>query len=139
MSTKQKILAIVGGSIIVGSFLFYLLFLNHVSVNEIGVAYNPVNGSVTKQEHAGWYFTNPLVRVSYLSTLPIKVTIPSQARVIVQKLVRFKPAGLNEYIELQGFSYGLNSDQENVLLGYAFSGQDYSFMEILQEPGKEKK
>ncbi len=126
------------GAVILLPFIFWLLFLNHVSVNELGVSYDPMNGKITKQEQAGWYITHPLVQVSYIETLPFKVTIPSDARVIVQKLVRFNPDGLQEYIDLQGFSYSLNSSLQNTFLGYSYSGRSYPFLEILQELELEK-
>jgi len=67
----------------------------------------------------------------------MKVTIPSEAKVIVSKIVRFKPEGIKEYIRMQGFGYNMNSNIQNVLLGYAFSGNEYPFMEIIQETTEE--
>ena len=45
------------------------------------------------------------VKVAYLSTLAVKVRIPTEAKVIVTKVVSFNPIGVNEFIRLQGFSY----------------------------------
>ncbi|MBI4119995.1 MAG: hypothetical protein HY454_00875 [Parcubacteria group bacterium] len=128
----------IAGLLIVVGFLFWLACLNHVSVNEIGIAYDSMSGRVWPQTQAGWYMTTPFVRVAYITTLPVRVTIPSEARVMVSKLVRFKIEGLEDYIRLQGFSYLLGSTFENILLGYAFSGNTYSFLEIMQEPTAEK-
>ncbi len=114
---------------------FYFPFLNHTSVNQIGVCYDSGNGKIWTQDKPGWYVTNPLVRVSYITTLPVRVTVTSEARVIVSKMVRFKPEGLDEFNRLQGFSYFQNL--ENIFLGYAFSGNTYAFLEVIQEVNAE--
>jgi hypothetical protein len=119
--------------LVLGFFCFYLPFLNHVDINEFGIAYNSIGGQIWLQNTPGWYLTTPMVKVAYITTLPIKVTIPSGAQVINTKVVRFKKEGVDEYIRLQGFSYFSSEDIGNVLLGYAFSGKQYPFMEIMQE------
>lgn len=135
MSVKNK--GIVAGSVvslvIVILFFFWLLCLNHVSVNHIGVAYDAMGGEITVQKTPGWYTTTPMTRVTYIQTTPITVTIPSGAKLIISKVVRFKPEGIEDYIRLQGFGYSMNSELQSVLLGYAFSGKTYSFLEIMQE------
>ena len=117
---------------------FYCFCLNHVDINEIGVAYNCYSGKVEVQDHPGFYVTSPFVQVVTLSTLPHKVSIPSGAVVINTKIVRFKPEGIDEFIRLQGFSYGLGQSFDNILMGYAFSGKAYPFLEIMQEAGPEQ-
>lgn len=118
--------------------LFWMLFLNHVDINEIGVAYNSWNGEVTVQDEPGWYITNPLTLVASISTLPRKVDIPSNAVVVNAKVVRFKKEGVQEYIRLQGFQWFLSDKAlDNILMGYAFSGKDFPFLEIIQESGPE--
>lgn len=124
-------------SIFLFLFFFWILCLNHTSVNQIGIAYNSLNGEITVQSTPGWYRTGVLVKVAYVSTLPIKVTIPSEAKVIVSKMVKFNTAGVNEFIQLQGFSYNMNSSLSNIMLGYAFSGNTYSFMDIIQDTNQE--
>ena len=130
-----------GIAICVGIFLlllFYSLFLNHVDINEIGIAYNSIGGKVWIQDRPGWYLTSPFVEVATVTTLPLKVTIPSEAKVINTKIVRFNPAGVDEFIRMQGFSYFTNQGIENILMGYAFSGEKYSFLEVMQENGQER-
>ena len=129
----QKIIGIFTIIVLTIGLLFFLLFLNHTSINEIGVQYNSGTGEIELQETPGWYVTSPLVRVAYISTLPIRITIPSNARVIVSKVVRFKPQGVEDYIRMQGFEYAMNSSLKNVLMGYAFSGSTYTFLDIMQE------
>ena len=138
MSKKAKYGSIIGGVFLAGILGFYFACLNHVHINEIGVAYNAMNGSVAVQEHPGWYLTNPFVQVACFSTLPHQVTIPSKAVVINTKIVRFKKEGVDEFIRLQGFSYSLSESFDNILMGYAFSGREYPFLEVMQEAGPEK-
>lgn len=118
--------------------LFWILFLNHVDVNEIGVAYDSWDGTVTLQDKPGWYFTPLTVKVVTISTLPMAVQIPSVAKVINVKIVKFRPEGVKEYIALQGFDYSLGQNTPNALMGYAFSGKKYPFLEVLQESGNEE-
>lgn len=125
---------IVIASIPLSWLLFWLFCLNHVGVTDIGVSYNSLSGELKVQPHPGWYFTSPFVRVAHLDTLPVRVTIPSEARVINQRIVRFKAEGALEFIKLQGFSLNLSTAQENIMMGYAFSGKTYPFLEILEEP-----
>ncbi|MCK9415849.1 hypothetical protein M0Q97_04245 [Candidatus Dojkabacteria bacterium] len=137
MSNYVKIPMIIFASLFTILFSYWILCLNHTSVNQIGIAYNSLNGEITVQKTPGWYVTSPLVQVAYISTLPIKVTIPSEAKVIVSKMVKFNPNGVNDFIQLQGFSYSINSSLQNIMLGYAFSGNKYTFMDIIQDTNEE--
>jgi hypothetical protein len=114
---------------------FYFAFLNHVSVNEVGIAYNSISGEIKEQRHPGFYVTSPATIVGYLSTLPTKVTIPSDAKIINSKIVKFNPDYLNEFIKDQGFKWGLSNSQESIFLGFAYSGKKYPWLEIVQEGG----
>ena len=125
-------IAVIISFILIG-LIFWIFCLNHVEVNEFGVAYNSYSGNVYVQKRPGWYQSNVFTKVAYISTVPIKVTIPSDAKVIVSKMVKFNINGVNEFIQLQGFSYSMNMNMENILLGYAFSGNKYSFFDVLQE------
>ena len=138
MSKKAKYGSIIGGVFLAGILGFYFACINHIHVNEIGVAYNSWDGTVTVQEHPGWYRTSPFVQVVSISTLPHQVSIPSGAVVINTKIVRFKKEGVSEFIRLQGFSYSLKDSLDSILVGYAFSGKEYPFLEVMQEAGPEK-
>jgi len=122
--------AISAAVVFVVTFLFWVLFLNHVGINEIGVAYNSWDGSITVQDEPGWYVTTPVTLVTSFDMLPMKVELPSNAMVVNTKIVRFKKEGVQEYIRMQGFSW-FNNDLRNVLMGYAFTNKEYPFMEIL--------
>lgn len=115
------------------SLLFWFLCLNHVSVNRVGIAYNSIDGTIVVQMQPGWYVTSPFVRVANISTLPMRVQVPSDARIINQKIVRFRAVGAAEFVKLQGFEWLEERELENILLGYAFSGHNYAFLEILEE------
>jgi hypothetical protein len=132
MNFNVKIISAIAG-VVLGLFLFWLLCLNHVGVTNVGIAYNSINGTLLVQNRPGWYVTSPFVSVAHMSTLPMRVTIPSEARIINSKIVKFKPEGAVDFIKMQGFSVQLSSEQENIMMGYAFSGQTFSFLEIVEE------
>lgn len=123
--------------IVVLSVLSWIVFVNHVSVNHVGVAYNSMNGSLTVQTNAGFYVTSPFTKVVTLDLLPQMVSIPSVARVITTKYVRLRPEKVLDFVKLQGFSYDLNQNQNNIMMGYSFSGKRFDFIEVVQEGGPE--
>ncbi len=123
-------------SIMVGAIIiFYFSCINHVSLNEVGIEYNGMSGVVTYQKHPGIYLTSPVTLVAYLSTLPERVTIVSDARIINSKIVKLNPEHIAEFLKDQGFSWGLSTKQENIFLGYAYSGKSYPWLEFVQEGG----
>jgi len=131
----MKKILITSGAVVLFLVTFYLLFLNHVGVNEIGIAYNSLGGQIQVQTNAGWYVTSPAVKVVSLSTLPEQVHLPTFANVIATKIVRLRPEPehIREFIKLQGFGYSINANYNNILMGYAFSGKSYSFLEVVQD------
>ena len=129
---------IIGAATAILAFGFYLFCVNHVHINEVGVAYNSLNGKISIQDDPGFYVTSPFTQVVTLSLLPHKVTIPSGAVVINTKIVRFKKEGIPEFIRLQGFSYSLSQSFDNILMGYAFAGKEYPFLDVMQEAGPEE-
>lgn len=124
---------------ILGATLFYIMCLNHVGIGEVGVVYDPIKSSLTLQTQPGWYRTSILSRVVCLNTLPTVVHLPSDAKVINTKIVRLIPEHADEFVKTQGFSYSLRSAEENILMGYAFSGKTFPFLEIVQEGGTVEK
>ncbi len=115
-------------------FIFWLFCLNHVSVNSVCVFYNSNNGNIWTQTNAGWYLTHPLVRAVDVPTVPIKVEILSSANTINQKIVRIRPDHIKELVKIQGF--GIDMASHSTLVGYAFSGREYSFLEIVEDGTK---
>lgn len=123
---------IIVGSLILSALLFFTFCLNHVDINEVGVAYDPTNGTIARQG-PGWHVTGPLVRATTISLLPFRVEInPQQGasqRVLNVKLVRFVPEHLDEFIATEGFHYTYTAW---TFAPYVFSGKTYPFVEILQ-------
>ena len=116
-------------------FIFWVVFLNHVDINEVGIAYNSRTGEIHKQE-VGWHVTPPWVKTSTLPTIPIRVEIfagtTRESRFILPKLVIFKPEHLEEFIKIEGFRwYGMYS-VEQIFAQYVFSGKKWSFLEELK-------
>lgn len=111
--------------------IYYLLCLNHVSINHVGIAYDSKSGLVSTQG-PGWHQTSPFVRVTTISTLPFIVKIPSQARLVNQRLVKFNPDGAVDFIKEQGFSWLDDQTFESIMLGYAYSGKKFPFIEVLE-------
>jgi hypothetical protein len=135
--SENKRLIVVIISVLVSLTLFWFFCVNHVGVNHVGVAFNMVNGNLTVQSNSGFYVTSPLTRAMSLSTLPMKVHVPSSAKVINTKVVKLKTENILDFVRLQGFSLQISPCLENILMGYAFSGQKFSFLEIVQEGGIE--
>ena len=68
-------LGYVVGGLMVGMFVFWIFCLNHIGRGEVGIVYNPTDGSISQQNEAGWHRTPPLTRVCIIPTLPIVVDI----------------------------------------------------------------
>ena len=112
-------------------FLFWIFCLNHLDIGEIAIARNSRTGQMLLQDTPGWYLTSPFVRAAKISTLPMVVMIPSAANVMNIKNVRFNKEGWKEFVEVQGFH--CHYSMKSILLGYAFSGLDWPFLQILQK------
>ena len=121
---------ILGG--FVALFIFWLGFLNHVDINEVGIAYNSRTGELHKQ-NVGWHVTPPWVKTSALPTIPLRVEVYSgttmRTRFILPKLVQFKPDHLEEFVKTEGFKWYGASSIELIFAQYAFSGKKWSFLE----------
>lgn len=113
------------------TFLGWLLFLNHVDINEIGVAYDSRNGTITKQS-PGWHVTPPWVRATTISLIPLRVELSVNSRFVLPKIVQFQPEHLEEFVKTEGFKYyGLNGI-EYTFAQYAFSGKEWSFLKEIE-------
>jgi len=51
------------------SMMYFIFFLNHTSINELGIQYDQINGEITIQNKPGWYVTSPLTQVAYIYQL----------------------------------------------------------------------
>ncbi len=117
------------GVALILSVLSWLLFLNHVDINEVGVAYDSSKGTITPQS-PGWHVTAPWVRATTISLIPLRVEMLTGAtnRFILPKLVQFQPEHLEEFIKTEGFHYYGTNSINVVLAQYAFSGKDWPFI-----------
>ncbi len=138
---KTKILIGSAVCLFVALFSFYIFCLNHVSPNEIGVAYNSWDGSL-KIQPVGWHRTSAMVKVTCLPTIPVQVDINQglnyDRRVITAKIIQLNTNGIVELIKLQGFSYHLGASFQYIMSGYAYSGKQYPFLDIIQEANQEQ-
>lgn len=138
LSNVPRQLSILGIYLVLVTVLFYVFCLNHVTIGEVGVTYDSMNGELGVQD-AGWHRTAPWVRATSIDIIPTQVHIPSAAKVINTKLVRINREHVLDFVRLQGFSWDLgdHSRLSSILMGYAFSGKTFSFLDIIQEPGVE--
>ena len=111
---------------------FYILFLNHVDVNEIGVSYDSMSGRIQKQE-VGWHVTPPWVKATTIPTVPLRVEIVAGSRFILPKIVKFNPEHLEEFVKVYGFHYYGGQGVGHVFAQFAFSGHKYSFLDEITE------
>ena len=138
---KSDKIVLVTITVITSLILFWTLFLNHIAPQQIGIAYDSVNGEVSVQRHPGWYLTHPLVQVASVETRPFQVCLNAGARILNCKLIRFNPDGANEFVKLQGFHYWNGGTCNNcnttefsrIMMGYAYSERTYPFIEVLEE------
>jgi len=123
------------GSIIAALFLSWILFLNHVDINEIGVEYNSFTGKISKQD-SGWHVTPIWVQASSINLLPMRVDIYGnsqyRSRFIMPKLVKFNPEYLDDFIKIEGFHYFGNRGIEFTFAQYAFSGKKWLFLDEIK-------
>lgn len=139
-------------ALLFAAFGYYVFFLNHVTPPLIGVAYNSYSGTITIQDHPGWYKTPFLVSVHYVDPRPVQVCLSVGSRVLNCKQVAFRIEGIKRFIETQGFDdwgyMGTNrpcmigdnlregsgcSGMTKILAGYAFADQKEPFYQVLEE------
>lgn len=137
MKTKYTIAAIIVSVLLIGVTLFFFLCLNHVSPNEFGVTYNQLGGEVKIQPHPGWYYTSPFVRATTLPSVPFRIELYTDAKIVNVRVVRFIPEKIKDFIALQGFQYyyngGRSGDLNNIVAGYVFGGKTNSFIQIVDQ------
>lgn len=119
--------------LVLSIFISYCLFLNHVDYNEIGISYNSWTGEIKKQE-VGWHITSPLVRVTYVPTIPIRVEFDMYSRFVLPKLVKFNPEYYKEFIQIEGFHY--IQDCHYLFKQYAYSDKKWVFLDEVKSEVK---
>ncbi len=126
--------------------VFYLGWCNDIAVNEVGLALDTTTGQIIKLE-PGWHISAPWVLVAHVDAGPLKVCITSTSRSTSCRLVQFVPEAYQDFVTIQGFqhywwanrfSINLGYSEEyrgfrDVMRGYAFADQHFTFMRILEE------
>ena len=105
-------------------------------------------GEERKKERGG-HPPSPGVAVARVDTRPVRVCITSTSRGFNCRLVQFEPRAYRQFVATQGFHYywwsnrisfnlGYNEEYRGVkdlMRGYAFSVNKYSFLKLLKEYG----
>ena len=133
--------------LIVMPFLALWSTFNYVDQGQAGLGWNPISGEIFLQS-PGMHWTSPITLVSIVETRPQRVCITSSAHAAPNcKLVKFDKQYFREFVAVEGWRYywfdnliSFNSGHEetyrgfrDVLRGYAFSAQEYKFVETLTE------
>lgn len=123
-------------------FTFYLLFFNFVTMNEVTLNHNMIDGTVKCDTIPGIKISAPWVQVSKIDKRPVVVSIDCSCKNLTSKLVAFNPKEYKSFIQKEGWGYywlrnrisfNMGNKQEwrgfnNVLRGYAFDQQEYKFL-----------
>lgn len=104
---------------------------------EMGFQFDRVTGKIETIDHKGWVVRLPIrYSVHTIDLRPYQIQIAANNRVLNAKLVRFKPEGLQTFVEWHGRSAGDNTLWLlEILKCYAFDsvgGADCPFIEIIQ-------
>lgn len=127
--------------------LFYLLTVNYIEPNEVGITRNLFTGELVLQDRAGFYFTAPYVIETTIDTRPARVCFTSASRGRNCKLVQFNPEFYREFVEIEGFyyywwanriSFNFGYDEEyrgmrDLLRGHTFGVVRYPFIKEITE------
>jgi hypothetical protein len=136
----------------IGVLLVLLLavkaFIYPIEPTNIGFAWNLFTGEMQIKDRAGFHIDMPWVWVAHVDIKPMRVCITSSAHAAVNcKLVQFDPSHYKEFLAVEGwrwywwsnrFSFNSGYSDEyrgfrDVIRGYAFSAQPYSFIKVLGE------
>lgn len=117
--------------------------VTYIEQGELGLTWNSLTGELGTQE-VGFHVSSPFTLVSVVETRPQRVCITSSAHAAPNcRLVQFVPERYKEFLAVEGWRYywfdnliSFNSGHEetyrgfrDVLRGYAFSAQEYPFVE----------
>lgn len=142
---KAIIAGIVGIVVLAG--LFAVCDLNYTDYHEVGLTWSPFSGEVNLQAKAGWHITAPWVLEATLDTRPQRVCITSATRAFNCRLVQFVPSEYRAFAATQGFGYYWWANRisfnfgyleeyrgfRDILRGYAYGTDHYSFIRILSQ------
>lgn len=126
---------------------FWLFCFHWTGVHEVGIRRNIFTGEVSLDSISGFEVTPPWVQVAMIDTRPQRLCIECDCRSLSCKLIEFNPDGWSDFVAKEGFryywwanrfSFNSGADEEYramrwILRGYAFSGQEYSFINTTKE------
>lgn len=139
-------------SVIIGVCVAILLGLllepfPHIEVGNVGLTWNPLKGEVSVLS-PGWHVVGPATFVTEIDVRPQRLCLSSSSHAGVNcRLVQFDVSHYKDFIAVEGWHrywwsnrISFNSGYpetyrgfRDVLRGYAFSAQPYSFVKILEE------
>lgn len=120
-------------------FAFWLFCINHVSPNEIGIAYDRTNGKISVQQ-IGWHITAPYVKATTISDLPKAISLTSDNYNNVSSFgiyppkfvqLRIKPEMVEDFFHDIGFKYLYQYEQETYMKYAYFQKNRPKWLEIL--------
>jgi hypothetical protein len=133
-------------AIFVGLFgIIYFPFFHYTNIHELGVMKNIVSGDL-RRDDPGFNFSAPWVLVAKLDIRPQRVCITSRSRIMRCKLGSLDANNFRDLVAREGFryywwdnriSFNFGHDEEyrgirDLIRGYSFSDEKYSFVKIEQ-------
>lgn len=122
-------------------FLFWLFCVNHVSPNEIGVAYDRTNGKITTQG-VGWHVTAPYVKATTISELNIPINIaplnsqytrPGMKPYVKWVLLKINPEKVESFFNQIGFQYLFINEQTSYMTAAYFQDVRPDWLVVVEE------
>ncbi len=110
--------------------------VDYVESHEIGYSYNMRTGNIRVLNKTGYIFHEYwFVEVNTIDLRPLQVCINANQRVLNCKLVKFNPAGLQQFISWHGRQNYSLGDLEPILMSYAYenAGHTYPFLTVIRE------
>jgi len=117
--------------IIVSLIIFRIGFVTFVESWELGYSFDKFEGKITVLPRTGYFVVLPWkTSIHSIDTRPMQVRIEANNRVLNAKLVRFRPEGLSQFLELHGrgdykrstasSDGGTKSGLDDILKSYAY-------------------
>lgn len=130
--------------LLVGGCSYRAYFLKSVDSYELAYRWDKRDGSITVLKRAGWHKVIPfMTRVHTVDLRPMQIKIEANNRVLNAMLVKFKPEGLKQFIDMHGRGNYDQTKLGDILKSYAYEGygdstysrdalqRKYKFLEIL--------
>lgn len=119
---------------------------HYVDTGYAQITWEPLTGEVGLLNQ-GWHVVSPLTLTTEIDTRPQRLCLPSDTHAAINcRLVQFDTTHYREFITTEGWRWywwsnrlSFNSGYEtyrgfrDVLRGYAFSANQYSFIKMLKE------